>query len=258
MTYPGYNELVQYLRGNEKPSFSKFISDNIDVLPVWSMEPNTNTASALFCVWFERFKQCYGTNNKDSKNLKKPRYNYLLWNSIIERSARRKKLKSTYHESALELLVEAESSATEEARSLINSNHGSAFPSMNDNSHSSPAIKEDDITADTLFPFVVKKLQNKLSNSDIHLLEAIEVTENTIIARLKKHLVSLLVKNSLTPIEIETMKQVASNVINFVDAVIYGEMKAILSDEQAKELEECSGLDDTYHIWFGSSHSQII
>lgn len=57
---------------------------------------------------------------------------------------------------------------------------------------------------------------------------------------LKKHIVSLLVKNSLSPIEIETMKQVASNVINFV--------KDILSDEQAKELKECSALDE---ITFG-------
>jgi hypothetical protein len=120
MTYPGYEELKNYLHDNNKPSFIKFVNNNIDMLPMWSIEDNANTGPALFGIWYERYKQAYGECNQTSKKLKKPQYNYLIWNSIIDKSRRRKRLKSNYHEGALDLLIEAQRSATEEGRHLLN------------------------------------------------------------------------------------------------------------------------------------------
>lgn len=50
MTYAGYEELKNYLNGNRKPSFIKFVNDNIDMLPMWSSEENVNTGPALFGI----------------------------------------------------------------------------------------------------------------------------------------------------------------------------------------------------------------
>lgn len=64
MTYAGYEELKNYLNGNRKPSFIKFVNDNIDMLPMWSSEENANTGPALFGIWYERYKQTYGEFNE--------------------------------------------------------------------------------------------------------------------------------------------------------------------------------------------------
>ena len=84
------------------------------MLPMWSIEDNANAGPALFGIWYERYKQTYGEFNETSKNFKKPQYNYFFWNSIIDKSRRRKQLKSSYHEGALDLLIKAQHSATEE------------------------------------------------------------------------------------------------------------------------------------------------
>jgi hypothetical protein len=88
---------------------------------MWSVEDNASNASALFGNWFERYKKVYSEYNVTTKNLKNPKYNFLLWNSIIDKSNRRKRLKSTYHEGALELLIGAQSSATRQGMRLFNS-----------------------------------------------------------------------------------------------------------------------------------------
>ncbi|KAG2233953.1 hypothetical protein BDF21DRAFT_491654 [Thamnidium elegans] len=81
MTSPDYEELKNYLNGHKKSSFIKSINDNIDMLPMWSTEDNAYTGPALFSIWYERYKQAYGEFNENSKNLKKPQYNCLIWNS---------------------------------------------------------------------------------------------------------------------------------------------------------------------------------
>ncbi|KAI7895482.1 uncharacterized protein EV154DRAFT_6729 [Mucor mucedo] len=90
------------------------------MLPMWSIEDHANTGPVLFGIWYERYRQTYGEFNETSRNLKKPQYNYLIWNSIIDKSRRRKRLKSSYHEGALDLLIEAQRSATDEGRRLLN------------------------------------------------------------------------------------------------------------------------------------------
>lgn len=90
MTHPGYEELKKYLQGNNKPAFIKFVSDNTDKIPAWSIEDNTNTGPALFDLWYERYKQAYAECNGALNNLEKLPYNYLIWSSILDKSKRRK------------------------------------------------------------------------------------------------------------------------------------------------------------------------
>ncbi|EIE89047.1 hypothetical protein G6F46_003720 [Rhizopus delemar] len=238
MTYPGYKELKNYLTGNKKLSFIKFVNDNIDMLPMWSIEDNANTGSALFGTWYKRYKQTYGEFNETSKNLKKPQYNYLIWNLIIDKS-RRKRLESSYHEGVLGLLIEARRSATEEGRRLLNpgtvafhsTDYGKIAADENaqvvdeadkgDSSSEATQIStenhETDVSLDLLYPFGAKKILGKLTRDDVQKIKYFEIKESSIVARMKKHVITPLLKNSLTPTETETMKLLLSSDINFVD-----------------------------------------
>lgn len=270
MTYSGYEELKSYLNGNKKPSFIKFVNDNIDMLPLWSVEDNANTGPALFGIWYERYKQTYGEFNETSKNLKKPEYNYLIWNSIIDKSRRRKRLRSGYHEDALDMLLEARRSATEEGRHLLNpgtvafhstdsgeiaaDKNAQVVDKADKGDSSSKATQtsaenhETDISLDLLYPFGAKKILGKLTRDDVQKIKSFEIKESSIVARMKKHVITLLLKNSLTPTETETMKLLMSSVINFVDSLIYTEMRQMLLTRQLNDLERNTIFDD---ITFG-------
>ncbi|CAO3681609.1 unnamed protein product [Rhizopus stolonifer] len=230
MTYSGYEELKNYLHDNNKPSFIKFVNNNIDMLPMWSMEDN-------------------------------PQYNYLIWNSIVDKSKRRKRFKSNYHESALDLLIEAESSATEEGRRLLNpstvtfhsTDSGEIAASENaqladevDNSDSFSEATQisTDVSLDLLYPFGAKKILGKLTSDDLQKIKSFEIKESSIVARMKKHVITLLLKNTLTPTETETTKLLLSSVINLVDNLIYVEMRHMLSTRQLNDLERTTIFDD--------------
>lgn len=270
MTYPGYEELKNYLHDNNKPSFIKFVNNNIDMFPMWFIEDNAHAGPALFGIWYERYKQTYGECNQTSKKLKKPQYNYLIWNSIIDKSRRRKRLKSNYHEGALDLLIEAQRSATEEGRHLLNpgtvafhsTDSGKIAADENaqvvdeadkgDSSSEATQIStenhETDVSLDLLYPFGTKKILGKLTSDNVQKIKSFEIKESSIVARMKKHVITLLLKNSLTLTETETMKLLLSSVINFVDNLIYVEIRHMFSTRQLNDLERNTIFDD---ITFG-------
>lgn len=266
MTYPGYEELKNYLHDNNKPSFIKFVNNNIDMFPMWFIEDNAHAGPALFGIWYERYKQTYGECNQTSKKLKKPQYNYLIWNSIIDKSRRRKRLKSNYHEGALDLLIEAQRSATEEGRHLLNpgtvafhsTDSGKIAADENaqvvdeadkgDSSSEATQIStenhEADVSLDLLYPFGTKKILGKLTSDNVQKIKSFEIKESSIVARMKKHVITLLLKNSLTLTETETMKLLLSSVINFVDNLIYVEIRHMFSTRQLNDLERNTIFDD--------------
>ncbi|KAG1451944.1 hypothetical protein G6F56_007952 [Rhizopus delemar] len=194
-------------------------------------------------------------------NLKKPQYNYLIWNSILDKSRRRKRL--SYHEAALDMLIEAQHSATEEGRRLLNPGtmafHSSDFGEISadenaqvvdeaNKGNSSSENRETDVPLDLLYPFGAKKILEKLTRDDVEKIKSFEIKETGIMARMKKHVTTLLLKSSLTPTETETMKLLLSSVINLVDNLIYTEMRHMLLTRQLSELEQNTIFDD---ITFG-------
>ncbi|RCH88078.1 hypothetical protein CU097_009048 [Rhizopus azygosporus] len=127
------------------------------MLPMWSTEDNANTGPALFGIWYKRYRQKISFNNfvenqghhwvtakmnsagvsfdmyDEAKNaafsydpvhevmkFKKTTIQLSHLEFIIDKSRRRKRLKSSYHEDALDLLTQAQYSATEEGRRLLN------------------------------------------------------------------------------------------------------------------------------------------
>lgn len=173
------------------------------MLPMWSIEVNENTGPALFGIWYERYKQTYGECNQTSKNLKKPQYNYIIWNSIIDKS-RRKRFKSNYHEGALDLLIEAQRSAAEEGRSLLNpgtvafhsADSGEIAADENaqvvdeadkDDSSSeatqvSTENRETNVSFDLLYPFGAKKMLGKLTSDGMQKVKSFEIKESSVVA----------------------------------------------------------------------------
>ncbi|CAO3625913.1 unnamed protein product [Mucor hiemalis] len=61
---------------------------------------------------------------------------------------------------------------------------------------------------------------------------------------MKKQVIKLLLKNSLTTAESETLKLLLSSVVNFLDSIIYTEMRQMLPAQQLKVLERNTVFDD--------------
>lgn len=116
---------------------------------------------------------------------------------IIDKSRRRKRLKSSYHEDALDLLTQAQYSATEEGRRLLNlgtvafhsTDSGEIAADENaqvvdeadkgDSSYEATQIStenhEIDISLDLLYPFGAKKILGKLTRDDAQKLSLLKL-----------------------------------------------------------------------------------
>jgi hypothetical protein len=103
---------------------------------------------------------------------------------------------------------------------------------------------ETDVSLDLLYPFGTKKILGKLTSDDVQKIKSFEIKESSIVARMKKHVITLLLKNSLTPTETETMKLLLSSVINFVDNLIYVEIRHMFLTRQLNDLERNTIFDD--------------
>lgn len=100
-----------------------------------------------------------------------------------------------------------------------------------------------------MYLFGAKKILGKLTRDDVQKIKFFEIKESSIVARIKKHVITLLLlKNSLIPTETETMKLLLSSVINFVDYLIYAQMRHILLTRQLNDLERNTIFDN---ITFG-------
>jgi hypothetical protein len=107
---------------------------------------------------------------------------------------------------------------------------------------------ETDVSFDLLYSFGVKKILGKLTSDDLQKIKSFEVKGSSIVACMKKHVITLLLKDSLTPTETETMKLLLSSVIKFVDNLIYEEMRLMLPTRQLIELEQNTTFDDTTFV----------
>ncbi|CAO0801426.1 unnamed protein product [Mucor circinelloides] len=57
VNYSGYQELKDFVENNEKPTFSRFANQYKDDIVRWSTQLSFQTASALYGIWYERFRQ---------------------------------------------------------------------------------------------------------------------------------------------------------------------------------------------------------
>ncbi|KAI7898002.1 uncharacterized protein BX663DRAFT_556200 [Cokeromyces recurvatus] len=152
---------------------------------------------------------------------------------------------------ALDLLIEAERSIAGRGRHLLNpgtvtfhsidsgeiaaDKSDQVVDEANNGDSCSKATQistenhETDVSFDLLYPFGAKKILGKLSSDDVQKIKCFGIKESSIVALMKKHMITLLLRNSLTPTETETMKLLLSSVINFVENLIYVEMRHMLS-----------------------------
>jgi hypothetical protein len=159
------------------------------------------------------------------------------------------------------LIENAESSALKEGRKVFESaavdadffvpneepTEDGQQPAENDEgdeTEEEESIVEKEATLKLLYPLAAKKILGKLTEDDKNDLLKYNLKQEDIDSQILKHIIHLLLKNTITTIEEETMKLLLSGVINLVDSSIFTVIKSILSPNYFNDLEEDSALDD--------------
>ncbi|KAG2224795.1 hypothetical protein INT45_005319 [Circinella minor] len=166
------------------------------------------TAEALNGVWYERYKKQH-MNIKANTKIKKPKFNPIMWNSIMSKVLTRRALYEVYTEGGLKVLVAAAQGATQEAERVF------------------------DI--------------GKSKESDLVLLSSLKVQGDGIEQRIHKQTIYLLSQVKMTDLEKEVLKLLLSKVINCLDSTIYAKMAELFSRGQLNYLigkkQDFAGMD---------------
>ena len=168
---------------------------------------NINYRTAL--RWWKYYEGTEEVEYKKSEQNSDPKSSLTTEHNEYK-SRRRKRLKSSCHEGALDMLIEAQRSATEEGRHLLNpgtvafhsTDSGEITADENAqvvdeaNKGDSTENHETDVSLDLLYPFGAKKILGKLTGDDAQKIQSFEIKESSIVASMKKHVITLLLKNS--------------------------------------------------------------
>ncbi|KAI9272645.1 hypothetical protein BDA99DRAFT_556258 [Phascolomyces articulosus] len=253
--YQGLKELQNYLQSHQQPSYNHFIVTNQKNIVLWSLNIAAVTGAALNGIWYERYKKQY-MSIKAKSVINKPKFNSIMWNTIMTKVLTRRTLCEEYTERSLDVLITAAQGATQEAKRIIrssssllrednnlsddtNSTSGDASMENENESGESDIEKEkkDEIDINAALSEVgFKKLIKKSDESDLALLSSLKVQGDGIEERIHKQIIHLLSQENLTDMEKEVLKLLLSRAINCLDSTIYAKMAEVFSQGQLKYL----------------------
>ncbi|CDH60923.1 hypothetical protein RO3G_01221 [Lichtheimia corymbifera JMRC:FSU:9682] len=144
MTYPGFEELKDYITKTQRPNFKSFVGTRIPEVSEWSMDTAITKPEDLHGTWWRRYKQVYMSvhNKDDARSLQAPKYNQFTWNVIMDTMDKMRKLRDTYETGTITLYTAAATPAKERAMPTITTTASSSSSSSNPaiSNTSSPTI----------------------------------------------------------------------------------------------------------------------
>ncbi|KAG1301403.1 hypothetical protein G6F64_011836 [Rhizopus arrhizus] len=215
MTYKGHKELKKYIDQTPKASFTKVVEKEVVNLANWSFQESINTSPALNGFWFEKYRQVYMEVNGNAKGLRKPKsFNLLIWNDILARINRRRKLVDRCSEAALDVTAAVVKSSTAQVTQSLNhrnlpindnlaESRGNEEASTEESSDPGDSIE---VKNSDLNNYAAKKLLGTFDENDKTTIRQKLTKGDSIEQRITNHIIELLCQDHLTPIEQETLK----------------------------------------------------